>query len=86
MDVKPSTAVNYQGEHPTFMYVSTGQSFETVWTEKDAHRVFLCVPVVPTLDPIGQPKTLLEHICFMHQCDSRKPHNQPYQGGVRHSS
>ncbi|KAL2086657.1 hypothetical protein ACEWY4_017716 [Coilia grayii] len=37
--------------------------------------------IIPTLNPIGQPKTLLEHMSFIHQYDSRKLHNQPHQGG-----
>ncbi|XP_063053234.1 uncharacterized protein C2orf73-like [Engraulis encrasicolus] len=37
--------------------------------------------IIPTLHPINQPKSLLEHMSFTHQYDSRKLHNQPYQGG-----
>ncbi|GAA6071346.1 uncharacterized protein LOC113646783, partial [Tachysurus ichikawai] len=34
----------------------------------------------PTLSPLGQPKELMEHMSFIHQYDSRRIHNQPYQG------
>ncbi|KAK3533727.1 hypothetical protein QTP70_024305 [Hemibagrus guttatus] len=36
--------------------------------------------IIPTLSPLGQPKELVEHVSFIHQYDSRRIHNQPYQG------
>ncbi|XP_060740846.1 uncharacterized protein C2orf73 homolog [Tachysurus vachellii] len=36
--------------------------------------------IIPTLSPLGQPKELVEHMSFIHQYDSRRIHNQPYQG------
>lgn len=38
---------------------------------------------VPMLSSIGSPKVLLEHMSFIHQYDSRKLQDQPYQGRVR---
>ncbi|KAG5278563.1 hypothetical protein AALO_G00100310 [Alosa alosa] len=48
---------------------------------KDERGRTFASAIIPTLDPLGQPKTLLEHISFTHQYDSRKLLNQPYQGG-----
>ncbi|KAL6468836.1 hypothetical protein MHYP_G00223600 [Metynnis hypsauchen] len=36
--------------------------------------------IIPTLSPLGQPKTLVEHMSFIHQFDSRRLQDQPYQG------
>uniref|UniRef100_A0A4W5P8D2 Uncharacterized protein n=1 Tax=Hucho hucho TaxID=62062 RepID=A0A4W5P8D2_9TELE len=36
--------------------------------------------IVPMLSSIGSPKVLLEHMSFIHQYDSRKLQDQPYQG------
>ncbi|KAB5558895.1 hypothetical protein PHYPO_G00022500 [Pangasianodon hypophthalmus] len=36
--------------------------------------------IIPTLSPLGQPKELVEHMSFIHQYDSRRNHDQPYQG------
>ncbi|XP_036442684.1 uncharacterized protein C2orf73-like [Colossoma macropomum] len=36
--------------------------------------------IVPTLSPLGQPKELVEHMSFIHQFDSRRLQDQPYQG------
>ncbi|KAK3562228.1 hypothetical protein QTP86_031149 [Hemibagrus guttatus] len=41
---------------------------------------------IPTLSPLGQPKELVEHVSFIHQYDSRRIHNQPYQGKLRCST
>ncbi|XP_053369823.1 uncharacterized protein C2orf73-like [Clarias gariepinus] len=35
--------------------------------------------IIPTLSPLGQPKELVEHMSFIHQYDSRRIHDQPYQ-------
>ncbi|XP_076879629.1 ciliary microtubule inner protein 6-like isoform X2 [Brachyhypopomus gauderio] len=39
--------------------------------------------IVPTLNLPGQPVDLEEHMSFIHQYDSRRVHDQPYQGRVR---
>ncbi|XP_053491563.1 uncharacterized protein LOC128614222 isoform X6 [Ictalurus furcatus] len=36
--------------------------------------------IIPTLGPLGQPEELVEHMSFIHQYDSRRIHDQPYQG------
>nr|XP_023680717.1 uncharacterized protein C2orf73 homolog isoform X2 [Paramormyrops kingsleyae] len=36
--------------------------------------------IVPTVSSTNTQKPLLEKICFIHQFDSRKPQDQPYQG------
>ncbi|XP_055755385.1 uncharacterized protein C2orf73 homolog isoform X2 [Salvelinus fontinalis] len=41
--------------------------------------------IVPMLSSIGSPKVLLEHMSFIHQYDSRKLQDQPYQG-MRHGA
>ncbi|XP_066504498.1 uncharacterized protein C2orf73-like [Hoplias malabaricus] len=36
--------------------------------------------IIPTLSPLGQPKELVEPMSFIHQFDSRRLKDQPYQG------
>ncbi|XP_053491566.1 uncharacterized protein LOC128614222 isoform X8 [Ictalurus furcatus] len=38
--------------------------------------------IIPTLGPLGQPEELVEHMSFIHQYDSRRIHDQPYQGRI----
>ncbi|XP_053491561.1 uncharacterized protein LOC128614222 isoform X4 [Ictalurus furcatus] len=60
-------------------------------TEMDSHcKRFICVFLelflsrcgFPTLGPLGQPEELVEHMSFIHQYDSRRIHDQPYQGRI----
>ncbi|XP_053491562.1 uncharacterized protein C2orf73 homolog isoform X5 [Ictalurus furcatus] len=46
-------------------------------TEMDSHCKRF---IFPTLGPLGQPEELVEHMSFIHQYDSRRIHDQPYQG------
>ncbi|XP_017577409.1 uncharacterized protein C2orf73 homolog isoform X1 [Pygocentrus nattereri] len=64
-------------------------------TQRRDYQAITCTPVVrfkegrnrppatgiiPTLSPLGQPKILVEHMSFIHQYDSRRLQDQPYQG------
>ncbi|XP_072517107.1 ciliary microtubule inner protein 6-like [Salminus brasiliensis] len=40
----------------------------------------LATGIIPTLSPLGQPKELVERMSFIHQFDSRRLQDQPYQG------
>ncbi|KAI4899486.1 hypothetical protein NFI96_017597, partial [Prochilodus magdalenae] len=64
-------------------------------TQRSDYQAIACTPVtratvernrspatgiIPTLSPLGQPKELVEHMSFVHQFDSRRLQDQPYQG------
>ncbi|XP_062397443.1 uncharacterized protein C2orf73 homolog [Sardina pilchardus] len=85
--------VSVDGERPKALYsVDTTQRTDyqattpsPVTRANDERGRAFASAIIPTLEPLGQPKTLLEHMSFTHQYDSRKLHNQPYQGG-RHGT